>query len=59
LRDQRFFHVGQLNAAIRPLLAQLNEQPFQKLEGSRNSWFVNFRSFLRPHLGFSGLCRNR
>jgi transposase len=39
LRDQRFFHVGQLNAAIRPLLAQLNEQPFQKLEGSRNSWF--------------------
>jgi len=39
LRDQRFFHVGQLNAAIRPLLAQLNAQPFQKLEGSRNSWF--------------------
>ena len=39
LRDQRFFHLGQLNAAIRPLLAKLNEQPFQKLEGSRNSWF--------------------
>ena len=39
LRDQRFFHVGQLNAAIRPLLAKLNEQPFQKLDGSRNSWF--------------------
>jgi transposase len=39
LRDQRFFHVGQLNAAIRPLLAQLNAQPFQKLEGSRDSWF--------------------
>jgi transposase len=39
LRDQRFFHVGQLNAAIVPLLAKLNEQPFQKLEGSRNSWF--------------------
>jgi transposase len=39
LRDQRFFSVGALNQAIGPLLAQLNEQPFQKLEGSRNSWF--------------------
>jgi len=39
LRDQRFFSVGELNAAIGPLLAKLNEQPFQKLEGSRNSWF--------------------
>ena len=39
LRDQRFFHLGQLNATLRPLLAKLNEQPFQKLEGSRNSWF--------------------
>jgi transposase len=39
LRDLRFFHVGQLNAAIVPLLAKLNAQPFQKLEGSRNSWF--------------------
>jgi transposase len=39
LRDQHFFNVGQLNAAISPLLARLNEQPFQKLEGSRNSWF--------------------
>jgi len=39
LRDQRFFSVGALNQAIAPLLAQLNEQPFQKLEGSRNSWF--------------------
>ena len=39
LRDQRFFHVGELNGAIRPLLTRLNDQPFQKLEGSRNSWF--------------------
>jgi transposase len=39
LRDQRFFHVGELNVAIRPLLTRLNDQPFQKLEGSRNSWF--------------------
>jgi len=39
LRDQRFFSVGALNQAMVPLLTKLNEQPFQKLEGSRNSWF--------------------
>jgi len=39
LRDQRFFSVGELNQAILPLLTKLNEQLFQKLEGSRNSWF--------------------
>jgi transposase len=39
LRDQKFFCVEELNQAIRPLLDKLNAQPFQKLEGSRNSWF--------------------
>ncbi len=39
LRDLSFFSVGELNEAIRPRLAQLNAQPFQKLEGSRDSWF--------------------
>ena len=39
LRDQRFFSIAELNQAIRPLLDKLNAQPFQKLEGSRNSWF--------------------
>jgi transposase len=39
LRDQRFFSIGELNQAIRPLLEKLNAQPFQKLEGSRDSWF--------------------
>jgi hypothetical protein len=39
LRDQHFFNVGEVNRAAAPLLAKLNEQPFQKLEGSRNSWF--------------------
>jgi transposase len=39
LRDQRFFSVGELNQSIRPLVDKLNAQPFQKLEGSRNSWF--------------------
>ena len=39
LRDQRFFGVGELNQSIVPLLTKLNAQPFQKLEGSRNSWY--------------------
>ena len=39
LRDHRFFSVGELNQALRPLLDKLNAQEFQKLEGSRNSWF--------------------
>lgn len=39
LRDQRFFSVSELNQTLRPLLDKLNAQPFQKLEGSRNSWF--------------------
>lgn len=39
LRDHRFFSVGEINQALQPLLERLNAQPFQKLEGSRNSWF--------------------
>ena len=39
LRDYHFFNMSEVNAALRPLLAQINAQPFQKLEGSRNSWF--------------------
>jgi transposase len=39
LRDQKFFSVPELNQAIRPLLNQLNAQPFQKLDGSRDTWF--------------------
>lgn len=39
LRDRRFFSVAELNQALRPLLDKLNAQEFQKLEGSRNSWF--------------------
>jgi len=39
LRDRRFASVAELNQALRPLLDQLNAQEFQKLEGSRNSWF--------------------
>jgi len=41
LRDQRFFSVAEINQALRPLLDELNAQGFQKLEGSRNSWFAS------------------
>jgi len=47
IRDQRFFSLSELNQAIKPLLAQLNDKPFQKLEGSRNSWF---EAQEKPHL---------
>ena len=42
LRDHTFFSISELNTAIRPLLAKLNAQPFQKLEGSRDSWFETY-----------------
>jgi transposase len=47
LRDQTFFGVGELNHTLRPRRDQLNAQPFQKLEGSRDSWF---ESLDRPAL---------
>jgi len=39
LRDRTFFSLGELNQAIRILLDELNQRPFQKLEGSRLSQF--------------------
>jgi transposase len=49
LRDQRFFTVGALNRAMVPLLAQINDRPFQKLPGSRNSWFeAHEKCLLQP-----------
>ena len=39
LRDQKFFHIQALNIALQAGLIQLNGQPFQKLAGSRDSWF--------------------
>ena len=44
LRHQRFFSLHELNAAIRPLLDQLNDRPFQKLPGSRRSMFESLDS---------------
>jgi transposase len=49
LRHRRFFSLVELNAAIRALLEDLNNRPFQKLEGSRRSWFELLeRPVLRP-----------
>ena len=39
LRNRTFFSLGELNQAIRELLARLNEKPFKKLEGCRKEWF--------------------
>ncbi len=39
LRHRRFYSLAELNAAIGTLLEELNERAFQKLEGSRRSWF--------------------
>lgn len=39
LRHQTFVGLAQLNAAIKTLLADLNDRPFQKRQGSRTSAF--------------------
>lgn len=49
LRHWRFHSLTELNAAIRPLLGELNDRPFQKLDGSRKRWFELLdRPVLRP-----------
>jgi len=40
LRHQRFASVHEVNQAMAPLLARLNDKPFQKLPGSRASTFT-------------------
>jgi transposase len=39
LRNRRFFSLGELNVAIKELLADLNQRPFKKLPGCRRSAF--------------------
>lgn len=49
LRDQSFFSLHELNAAIGEQLKAYNERPFQKLEGSRRSMFEELeRATLKP-----------
>jgi transposase len=40
VRNRQFFSLPELNAAIDELLIELNDRPFQKLDGSRRSRFV-------------------
>jgi transposase len=49
LRKQTFFSLQELNAALRPLLDQLNAKPFKKLPGNRRSAFAALdQPALRP-----------
>ena len=49
LRTHRFFSLSEARDAIAPLLAALNERPFQKTEGSRRSLFEDLdRPALKP-----------
>lgn len=49
LRHRTFFSLGELNAAIRDLLEALNERPFKKLDGCRQTRFLELdRPALRP-----------
>jgi len=49
LRNRTFFSLSEANDAIRALIVELNERPFQKRAGSRRSYFVELdRPALRP-----------
>lgn len=49
LRHRTFFSLQELNEAIAELLEDLNHRPFQKLPGSRKSWFDTLeREALKP-----------
>jgi transposase len=49
LRDHQFFSLAELNAAIADLLVAYNQKPFQKMEGSRHSRFVELdRPAIKP-----------
>ncbi len=49
LRDMTFFSLAELNNAIHTRLDQINAQPFQKLEGTRDQWFETLdRPRLKP-----------
>ncbi len=49
LRNRQFFSLAELNAAIAELLSRLNQRPFKKLPGSRQSQFEAIdRPALKP-----------
>lgn len=48
LLAQRFFSLAALNEVIAAMVKALNAKSFQKLEGSRASWFAEEQKVLRP-----------
>lgn len=49
LRHRKFFSLGELNAAIHELLGKLNQRPFKKRDGCRQSLFDQIdKPALRP-----------
>lgn len=49
LRDRTFFSLGELNRELQLLRDETNREPFQKLSGSRASWFEDVdKPALRP-----------
>lgn len=42
LRHRQFFSLEELNREVGRAVAAINAQPFQKLEGSRDSWFESY-----------------
>ncbi|MBF0546382.1 MAG: IS21 family transposase [Candidatus Riflebacteria bacterium] len=54
LRNQRFFSLAELNQAIKKLLFLLNERPFKKLPGCRQSMFDEMeKPLLKPLPAYS------
>jgi len=49
LRDATFTGIAEINVALKPLIAKVNHQPFQKMETSRRELFESIdRPALRP-----------
>jgi transposase len=48
LRNRQFFSLTELNTAIREKLAEYNTRSFQKMEGSRETRYLEERDFLLP-----------
>ncbi len=60
LRARSFFGLADFNAALRVQLTALNERPFQKLPGSRRSFFLEREApLLRPLPAEPFSCRTR
>jgi len=48
LRNEEFFSLAELNAAIKEKLEEFNHKPFQKKDGSRHGVFTDEKQFLQP-----------